>query len=658
MAPVEGMRLGRRLVVLLPVLCLAARGQVTAHRLNRAEYNSSVRDLLGVDLSPADDFPQDDSGYGFDNIAGVLSVAPVLLQGYLNAAEVVAHAALFGPPHSHPTVVHFANPPRALALTGGDATGLSFATALHATNRFPVDGEYQFVATLGGKRPPVVDPLSVGVWIDGKLAASTQTATGDEEGKRVEQRVKVTAGEHVVSASFVGFVPLEGDSVRVRTLDIGGPFAAAPGPSPESLRLVYTCGHLDGRHTPACSRKILSALARRAFRRPVTAEEVKRLTSLVTMVQKKGDSFEEGLAVAMEAILTSPHFLFRIDHGSPYDLASGLSYFLWSSIPDEELLRLAGRGALRRPAVLQAEVRRMLADPRSERLVENFGGQWLETRRLESVEPDRKQFPEFDDYLRYSMRRESELFFANLIRQDRSILDFLDARYTFVNRRLADLYGIPGVEGAEFRRVELAGTPRGGVLTEAAVLTVSSYANRTSPVLRGKWILNNFLDAAPPPPPSGVPPLEEGAAAASLPIRQRMEAHRSNPACIGCHASMDPLGFGLEHFNAIGEWRAHDGSFPVDSTAELPGGRKFDGAVELETVLRADPQAFAECLTKKLLTYALGRGLENGDQPAVDDIVKQVVAGQYRFSSLVLGIVNSPQFQVRGAERRTDVPHP
>ncbi|MDQ6663115.1 MAG: DUF1592 domain-containing protein, partial [Acidobacteriota bacterium] len=442
-----------------------------------------------------------------------------------------------------------------------------------------------------------------------------------------------------------------------------GPFDPAKGPSPASVKKIFTCGHADGRHTPECARKIVSDLARHAYRRPATSREVSRLLALMAEDRRRGDSFEQSLAVPIEAMLVSPHFLFRIetdpkpvngDSGhsvNEYELASRLSYFLWSSMPDDELLRCANRRTLREPDVLAAQVHRMLKDPKSKALVENFGGQWLEFRALESVKPDPERFRNFDEYLRMSMRQETETFFANMVREERSVLDFLDAKYSFLNEELAKFYGIGGVTGPEFRKVDLTGTPRGGVLTQASVLTASSYATRTSVVLRGKWILENLLNAPVPPPPPNVPALDEAAVGASMSLRRQMEQHRANPVCSSCHSRMDPLGFGLENFDAIGHWRARDGKFPIDASGVLPDGKTFNGPDELKAILKGDRAAFADCLTEKLLIYALGRGLERYDKPALKTISSRLPRNEYRFSTLVLEIVNSLPFQMRRGDR-------
>jgi hypothetical protein len=421
---------------------------------------------------------------------------------------------------------------------------------------------------------------------------------------------------------------------------------------------------LNGQHQKSCARVIVERLAHRAYRRPVTTTEVTQLTSLVSQVQKDNGSLEEGLAVAIQAMLLSPHFLFRIESQrsafrSPkatpvltqHELASRLSYFLWSSMPDDDLLAAADRGRLARPATLAAQVRRMLLDPKADALIDNFGGQWLQTRALESVKPDRKKFPDFDEYLRLSMARETELFFASILREDRNILDFLDADYSYLNERLARFYGVADVQGPEFRKVSFAhDSQRGGLLTQASVLTVSSYANRTSPVLRGKWVLDNLVGAPPPPPPADVPNLDEAKIGTTSSMREQLELHRKNPICASCHVRMDPLGFGLENFDAVGAWRAKDGEFPINATGTLPDGRSFTGPQGLKSILKAQPDAFTESLTRKMLIYALGRGLEPSDDAAVKEIVRKVAADNYRVSSLILGIVNSQPFQKRRGE--------
>lgn len=697
-------------------------GRVTARRLNRAEYNNTVRDLLGVDIKPADDFPQDDSGYGFDNIGDVLSLSPVLMEKYLNAAEKVARTAVFGVPPMKPAVVERRVQGRPIKpsftpLADYDTTGLSLPNSLHVTHRFPVDAEYSFRLHLNGARPPSSEAVKFALWIDGKQAQvldlDPEGGASFDEGKQVfdaftlDFRVKVPAGEHWVAASplnlYDGLPPeLNGanpskkpqpakpefkvrpdlsdeinarrrkafdakmaekvpvNTVRINRVDIGGPYNQTLGASPESKKKIFICSPAEAKNKAECAKKIVTNLAHRAYRRPVTATEVSQLTNLVTLAQSKGDSFEEGICLSIQAMLVSPHFLFRLEQDkpsaisengvqlNPHELASRLSYFLWSSMPDDELLRAADNGSLRKPAVLQAQVARMLKDEKTRALVENFGGQWLELRKLESTKPDREKFPEYDDYLRMSIQRETEMFIESIVREDRSILDFIDGKYTFLNERLAKLYKIPNVKGPEFRKVSLVGNPqRGGILTHASVLTVSSYTTRTSPVLRGKWILENILNAPPPAPPPDVPTLDESKIGQSLTVRQQLEEHRKNPTCASCHARLDPLGFGLEKFDAIGVYRAKDGKLPIDDSGELPDGRKFNGPEELRKIIMTDRDAFAACLTEKLLTYGLGRGLERYDKPTIKKIAANVAANNYKFSSVVLEIVNSLPFQMR-----------
>jgi hypothetical protein len=696
-------------------------GSVTARRLNRTEYNNTTRDLLGVDLQLADSFPQDDSGYGFDNIGDVLSLSPVLMEQYLGAAEKLARTAVFGHELLKPTVVKLRANRRLVPTTvpsfDYDVTGLSLPNAIHVTHRFPVDGEYVIRLFLDGVRPAGSEPVRIALWLDGKqtnvvevdpaTSASFSVHKQDFGGGSREFRVKLSGGEHWIAASILNlFEGLPGsyagpnpsrlpippprpfrappnappqrvaelrkqfeadmaekvpaNDARVSSVEIGGPYHQTKGPSLASLRSIYACGHMNGVHRSSCGREIVSSLAHRAFRRPVSSQEVDRFVGLVTAARKNGDAFEEGIAVALQAMLVSPHFLFRIENqparptnDAPYnvsdhELASRLSYFLWSSMPDDRLMALADKKRLREKGVLEAEVKRMLDDPKSQALVKNFGGQWLELRKLESIRPDRERFPAFEDYLRMSMRQETESFFEYIVREDRSILEFIDGEYSFLNERLARHYGISGVKGPEFQKVQLsAETQRGGLLTQSSILTVSSYPTRTSPVLRGKWILENILNSPPPPPPPDVPNLDEAAVTSASSLREQLEQHRKNPTCASCHARMDPLGFGLENFDAVGAWRSQ-----IDSSGSLPDGRSFKGPVELRAILKADKDAFAEGLTEKLLTFALGRGVESYDKPAVKQIAGALAANDYRFSILVLGIVKSLPFQMRRGRQR------
>ena len=700
-------------------------GRVAARRLNRAEYNNTIRDLLGVDLRPADNFPADSAAFGFDNISDALNLSPELLENYMDAAEHSVRTALFGPARIKPSAVHYPAPVRINDTRGRsslpkdlfhyDETGLSTRHSAHFIHRFPVDAEYSFRLVLNGHRPNQSEPAHPALFIDGKLIRQFEVDATDLEGQVVECRARVTAGDHLLSASYLrnyhglpasynGPEPsqrppvpmltstrgklneqdietlrkygtrIKTDSIETRvdnryeSLDVGGPFNQETAPSRESLRRIYVCGHAPGKHTAACARVILTSFVGNAFRRPATDGELAEYLGYVSLARQHGDSFEEGIATALEAVLVSPQFLYRIEVNrtspqsrpavpvSPYELASRLSYFLWSSMPDAELLREARLGRLRQPSVLNEQVRRMLRDPKSAALVENFAGQWLQFKNIDVVRPDLERFPQFDDGLRQAMRRETELFIQDIVRNDHSVLDLLDANYTFVNERLARFYGISGVTGPEFRRVDVSGTERGGgILSHASVLTVSSYSTRTSPVLRGKWVLENLLNAPPPPPPPGVPPLDESTAGQSATLRKQMEEHRKSAVCASCHSRMDPLGFGLENFNAIGAWRTEDGKFPVDASGELPDGRSFRTPAELKVLLKQDRDVFVRALTDKLLIYALGRGLERYDRPTLAEITAKLPAREYRFSALVLGIVNSLPFQMKSVGGNSEI---
>jgi mono/diheme cytochrome c family protein len=676
-----------------------APARAVIRRLNRAEYNNTVRDLLGVAFRPADDFPPDVPGHGFDTVGGTLTVSPALVEKYLAAAEKVARTALFGVEALRPERVLHQPFFTADAFSKNksvqfeyDDTGMSLPSALHVVQRFPVTGEYTFRAILRGWRPAGSNPVELGFWLDGKLVHEAKVPVptqveagrgpGELNGRWAEFRMTVPAGEHWLSVSLlrmyeglppaykgpkpantVAGITRATDAFFPMYLDVVGPYKQSRGPSAESLAKIFPAGSDSAPRDTALAEKFLANLSRRAFRRPVADREVEDLVKLVTMVQNDGDSFEEGLCLAIQRILISPHFLYLVEKGPPpgegedlygisqHELATRLSYFVWSSMPDDELLHRADERTLRRPDVLEAQVRRMLKDPRASALAENFGGQWLQTRALESHTPDRVKFPDFTDYTRMSMKKETELFFEHVQRADRPILDFLGAPYTFLNQRLAEFYGIPGVKGHAFRKVDLTGTRRGGILGQASVLRVSSYANRTSPVLRGKWILENLLNAPPPPPPANVPTLDERPLGKSVSMRQQLEQHRADPNCSSCHARMDPLGFALENFDAIGRWRDKDGDAAIDPSGTLPDGRSFKDYNGLRALLKADPGAFTECLAEKMLTYALGRGLRRGDRTAVKIIAERVARDNYRFSRLVLEIARSDPFQMRKASR-------
>ena len=700
-------------------------GRVAARRLNRTEYNNTIRDLLGVNIRPAADFPADQAAFGFDNISDALRLSPVLTEKYLDAAERAVRTALFGPEILQPSLTHYPLPVR-INLSRGtksqpkdlfnyDLSGISTVHSAHVIHDFPVDGEYNFRIVLNGHRPTQSEPAHPALFIDGVLVQEFEIDATDLEGQIVETRAHVSAGERLLSTSYLklyhGLPPqyegpapssrppgalLTGEGElneqdievlrrlgtkiktdlsletridnRFESIDVGGPFDQQNAASPESWHRVYVCGDAHHEHSTDCARSILTTFMGRAFRRPVTAQEVDAYVHLVELVQKQGDSFDEGIATALQAVLISPYFLFRIEQDqspaegqtaapvSHYELASRLSYFIWSTMPDAELLQLASENRLRQPEVLTQQVRRMLRDEKSRALVENFAGQWLQFSNIDIIRPDVGQFPTFEDNLRRSMRRETERFLEEIIRKDRSMLEILDADYTFVDERLARFYEIDGVEGSEFRKIDMAGTERGGgLLSHASVLAVTSYSTRTSPVLRGKWILETLLNDPPPPPPPSVPALDEATAAQSASMRQELEAHRENTACASCHSRMDPLGFSLENFNAIGAWRKVDDHHTIDVSGTLPSGRTFAGHQELKQVLLDTREAFVRGMTEKLFIFALGRGLERYDRPALTKITNRLPGAGYRFSELVLGIVDSLPFQMRSTVDRKTV---
>ncbi len=658
-------------------------GHLTAHRLNRTEYNNTIRDLLAVKFKPAADFPADDSGFGFDNIGDALSVSPVLMEKYLAAAKRIAAQAIpIGNPIPKPTQSRY-SPDHGLKEE---------RLELEHTFELPAEGDYDLRSNVAGRK----DAFRISLTLDGKEVQASDVIIDKDKPRTYELRQHLSYGEHTLRAVLTGREPspeekevaaaLEAaelaaiakqierhpaDEKQIRlqhtvsnpptyvdALEVRGPFNALPPPSPESAKRVFVCTDQAGQQSEPCVRTNLAHFAGLAFRRPATDAEVKKLTNLVALGQKSGLNFEQSMRLGLQAILVSPNFIYRIERDpnprdvaavhtiNDYELASRLSYFLWSSTPDPELLTLAGEQRLTQPNVLHAQVNRMLRDPKAMALVDNFAGQWLELRNLDSIRPDPDQFPEFDDNLRRAMYTETHMFFASVVQEDRSILDFIGANYTFLNERLANFYGIPGITGREFRRVELDGNQRSGVLTQASVLTVTSYPTRTSPVLRGKWILENVLNTPPPPPPPGVGSIDAKSGGSSGTMRQIMEKHRANPMCASCHMRMDPLGFSLENYDAIGRWRTQDGGLPIDSAGVLPGGQQFKGAAEMKKILSQNRGAFAECLTEKMMTYALGRGVETYDRAATKKIVAGLAADNYRFSSLISGIVDSVPFRM------------
>jgi hypothetical protein len=641
-------------------------GRVIAHRLNRNEYSNTIRDLLGVDFHAEEEFPIDDSSYGFDNIGAVLTVSPTLMQKYMQAAEQIASRAVGGDPLPKPGLFN-----KRSRLRRPETGTIEFK------DRVDFDADYTVRALLIGHRGDKDKPVTLVISVDGKPIkteeVSAQISAVNKQGgatqrTSVEQRVFLSQGDHVFRASFVNDDALKDIPVAARlnngrniypdTMEIAGPF-----PSTEqhpSQRKVLTCDPSSGAQ---CVHRILNTLARNAYRRPVRREEVAELMKVYDRAQSGGYTAPQSLQFALEAMLVSPQFLFRIEkepkpgtYGriSDVELASRLSYFLWSSMPDDELLHLGEANRLHQPAILDAQIKRLIADRKSAAFAENFSGQWLEIRSLDASQPDAKKFPEWDAELKESMRTETRMFFETVLRENRPISDFIDGKYTFLNESLAKYYGIEGVTGPEFRRVALTGDQRSGVLTQGSVLRVTSYPNRTSVVLRGKYLLENILGAPPPPPPPDVPKLDEGSVGVAKSLRQQMEQHRADPVCASCHSKMDVLGFGLENYDAIGRWRTADGKFPVDSSGSFPNGKSFVGPAGMKALLHDNMPEFTRCLTEKLLTYSLGRGIESFDRRTVQDLLRQAAADDYKFQALVTGIVHSAPFQQRRGELKTE----
>jgi mono/diheme cytochrome c family protein len=674
-------------------------GRPLVHRLNRVEYANAIRDLLALDVDSATLLPTDDSSYGFDNIADALGVSPALMERYLSASDKISALAI-GDPAMIPIDTSYR--PAADSTHTQHVEGLPLGTRggmlIHHT--FPVDGEYiirpkLWRTSLGEHVRGVQYPHDVEVAIDGERihlatiggpadfeasvnAAQGQTAAALDE--RLQVRVPVKAGPRTLTVAFLEksaalpqsvLQPFErviddpvdtGGVPQLSSVVVTGPLnAKGPGDTP-SRRRIFVCRPTSKSDDEPCARRILGTLARRAYRRPVTNADLQLLLGFFRDGRDKG-GFDAGIELGLRRILVDPEFIFRAERDtstatagsihriSDVALASRLSFFLWSSIPDDELLDVAIRNTLHEPAVLERQVTRMLADSRAAAMVKNFAGQWLYLRNLDAATPDRLVFPNFDDNLRQAFRRETELLVDSVMREDRNVLDLLTADYTFVNERLARHYGIPHVSGSRFRRVPVTDDARKGLLGHGSVLTVTSLATRTAPTLRGKWILDNILGTPPPPPPPVVPALKDPSGKEPVTMREQMEAHRANPTCAACHKMMDPLGFALENFDGVGAWRSREGNTPVDASAQLVDGTPVDGPASLRQALRNRPTAFVATLTEKLLTYALGRGLTYHDMPAVRAIVEKAGERDYRFSRIVMGIVTSVPFQMS----RTDV---
>ena len=645
-------------------------GRVTIRRLNRAEYDNTIRDLLGVDFHPAKDFPSDEVGYGFDNIGDVLSLPPLLFEKYIEAAEEVASRAIIGDPFSQ---VDRRVSGKDLQLEGSAAlrdrgfAWMASTGSVAANLKIPVTSDYivkvEAMAQQAGNEKAKLE-----LRIDGE-AVHTFDVQKNMKSETLEYSVRLKDGQRKIEAAFINdyYNAKAKDrnqrdrNAAVRSITVVGPQSFESELLPEShQQIVFTRPGKDESPDRA-SEEILRKFLPRAFRRPVSDEEVERFQELVKLAIKRGDSFEQGIQLAVSAALVSPHFLFRVESDArpaetasiqyieEYDLASRLSYFLWSSMPDEELFQLASAGKLHEPDVLRKQVRRMLADEKSQSIVDNFAMQWLNLRLLEEMEPDPKLFPQFNEELRQDLQTETRKFFETIMREDRSVLEFLDGDFTFVNERLAKLYGIGGIKGDEFQKVSLAGLPRRGVLTQGSILTLTSNPTRTSPVKRGKWVMENILGTPPPPAPPDVPELEETLAKApeGASLRDQLELHRKDPACASCHRVMDAIGFGFENFDAVGQWRDKDDGVKIDASAELKGSGSFNGPVELVKILKTRDEDFRRSLAEKMLTYALGRGVEYYDRCAIDEICKKMKSNGDRFSTLITEVVLSDPFLKR-----------
>ena len=667
-------------------------GRPALHRLNRTEYANAIRDLLGFEIDAVELLPPDDSTHGFDNIADVLGVSPELLESYVAAGRKISRLALGNPAIAPVTVVYPTAPD---ANQDGHLEGLPFGTrgGLSVDHVFPVNGEYEFKIRLShyildqvrGLQEPhdvelALDDARVRLFsLDGgshmyeeRYYNAETPALHADDGLRL--RMSVKAGTHSISATFpvkssalvedMGKATTFGPSFglkglpKIEGLTITGPYGAVR-PDAAPGHRILTCQPSSQADERSCARTILSAFVRRAYRGQATEDDLERVLASYDDGRKSGD-FEAGIEMAVWRVLASPQFIFRIESHpatvapgaahrvSDLELASRLSFFLWSSIPDDQLLTAAERGELREPVVLEQEVRRMLADPRSTALVQNFARQWLSLQKLQNIIPDSRRFPDFDDNLRQAMTRETELLFEHIMREDRSVLELLTADYTFVNERLARHYGIPNVLGSRFRKVPVPDESRRGLLGQASLLTVTSFPTRTSPVVRGKWVLETLIGSPPPPPPPNVPALDvdgKDSSGAVLSIRDQMAAHRANPVCANCHARMDPLGFALEPFDAVGRARADT----IDASGTLPDGTPFEGPAGLRAGLLRRPEIFVGTVVEKLLTYALGRGLEYYDAPAVRAVTREAAPHEYAFASLVLGVAKSVPFQMRTA---------
>jgi mono/diheme cytochrome c family protein len=687
-------------------------GRPALHRLNRTEYQNAIRDLLGLEVDASTLLPTDDASFGFDNVGDVLTVSPTLMERYLVASGKIVRSAL-GDTTMQPATEVYSVPTRTIQDDrAGELTPFGSRGGLAFEHYFPVDGEYEIRIRLARDRVHdiigLMDQHELDVRLDGAQLQSYEVGGAAKDQPRyygqdydkpvsgeaesyertadsgMVYKFTAKAGQRVVSVAFLkksglpegvyrrrlaGAQYTQADDIPgVGHVLITGPLRIAGSGDTASRRLILSCNPAKAADETPCAKQILSRLARRAYRRPPTDAELQTLMSFYETGRKeapaKANAHEAGISMALRRMLVAPQFLFRqevdpagIDPGKAYrisdlELASRLSFFLWSSIPDEQLLELAEKGKLKDPKVLEQQARRMMADPRAEALITNFAGQWLYLRNMEKVTPDPEIFPEFDENLREAFRTETRLFIESMLREDHSVMDLMRANYTFLNERLARHYGIPGVYGSHFRRVTLNDPNRMGLIGQGAILTVTSYPNRTSPTFRGKWMLENILGTPPPPPPPAVPSLKvDPERLRKLSMREMMEQHRQNPACFGCHSRMDPMGFALENFDAIGRWRTTSGTAKIDSSGTLPDGSKFSGPVELRELLAGRADEVVSATTRKMMTYALGRGVEYYDMPTVRAIVREAAPTDYKWSSIILGIIRSAPFQMRRSAR-------
>ena len=670
-------------------------GRATLHRLNRTEYANAIKDILGLQIDAASLLPNDDESYGFDNIADVLKTSPILIERYMSASWNISRLAVGDPAMGADTTVYRAKPDLSQdehleGLPLGTRGGLKF------THNFQLDGDYIFRVRMWRATTDIIRGLKfaneveysidgvrvglvrIGGRNDERISEENSGLSASELDQRLTVKVPVKAGPHEVVITFLKKTAAQEDDIlepflrsnvdpvgyqgqtSVDRVSIEGPTNVTGVSETPSRRRIFVCRPGNGLDEVSCAKRILGNLARKSYRRPITDKDTEQLLTFFQKGKNEGKTFDAGIEAGIQLILASPEFLFRFEPDPPnvavntvyrvndLELASRLSFFLWSTIPDDQLMNLAVQGRLKDPAVLEQQVKRMLADPRARAMTDNFAGQWLFLRNVKNLNPDFETFPDFDDNLRQSMRRETEMFFESVLREDRSVMDFLNGDYTFVNERLARHYGIKGIYGESFRRVPVTDENRRGILGQASILAVTSVPTRTSPVQRGKWILTNILGTPPPAPPPNVPALKTSAESGKpSSLRERMEAHRANPYCAACHKVMDPLGFALENFDATGQWRDTDEGAKINPSGVMFDGSKVNGPADLRKVLTARPEVFAGVFTEKLMTYALGRGVEYYDMPAIRAILRDAAKDNYRFSSILMGVIKSAPFQMK-----------